>query len=83
VFKAELMTGFLNNGANPLSIVTANSLVDMGYTIDQSETDAFAIVPPFTPPPVSSRTLVMFNDLWTGPRFEIDEQGTVRRVPRP
>ena len=82
VFKAELMTGFLNNGANPLSIVTASSLADLGYTVDQAEADAFAIVPPFTPPPVSGRTLVMFNDLWTGPRFEIDEQGTVRRVPR-
>jgi hypothetical protein len=82
VFKGELMTGFLNNGANPLSIVTVTSLADMGYTVDPGQADAFAIVPPFTLPSMVSGTGVLLDDVWNGPLFSIDEQGTVRRVPR-
>jgi hypothetical protein len=80
VFKAELMTGFLNNGANPLSTVTANALADMGYAIDESEADPFAIVPPFVAPPAASQAVFMFDDLWKGPHFEIDANGAVRRI---
>lgn len=82
VFKTELMTGFLNNGANPLSIVTANSLADMGYTVDTGEPDAFAIVPPFTIPSATRGSGVLLDDVWNGPLFSIDERGNVRRVSR-
>lgn len=82
VFKTELMTGFLNNGANPLSIVTANSLADMGYTVDTGEADAFAIVPPFTIPSATRGSGVLLDDVWNGPLFSIDERGNVRRVSR-
>ena len=82
VFKNELMTGFLNNGANPLSIVTVRALADMGYTVDAGQADAFAIVPPFTLPSMVSGSGVLLDDGWNGPLFSIDEQGNVRRVPR-
>ncbi len=40
VFDNELMTGYLDSGSNPLSRVTAASLVDLGYVIDVSAADA-------------------------------------------
>ncbi|KAI9030231.1 hypothetical protein DFJ74DRAFT_655939 [Hyaloraphidium curvatum] len=33
-FKQELMTGFVSSNGNPLSYITAYSLVDLGYEID-------------------------------------------------
>lgn len=82
VFKTELMTGFLNNGANPLSIVTARALDDMGYAVDTGETDAYAIVPPFTLPSLTTGSAILLDDAWTGPLFSADERGNVRRIPR-
>jgi hypothetical protein len=47
VFANELMTGFLNSGVNnPLSIVTAASLVDLGYAVDLNAAESFT--PPDT-----------------------------------
>jgi hypothetical protein len=44
-FDNELMTGFLNNGANPLSRITAAQFVDLGYP--QVNVDA---ADPYVPP---------------------------------
>jgi hypothetical protein len=44
VFGSELMTGFINAGKNPLSIMTIRSLEDLVYTVDTTAAD------PFTPP---------------------------------
>jgi hypothetical protein len=41
VLTNELMTGFLNNGINPLSAITAASFRDEGYLIDDSQSDEF------------------------------------------
>jgi hypothetical protein len=43
VFDTELMTGFLDLGANPLSAVTAASLADQGYQVDQTKVDAYRL----------------------------------------
>jgi hypothetical protein len=44
VFGRELMTGFFNGGvANPLSAVTATSMRDLGYTVDDSRADAYQL----------------------------------------
>ena len=51
-FDRELMTGFLDLGvANPLSAVTIRSLADLGYTVDVSQADGFAVMvsPPAAP----------------------------------
>jgi len=42
-FGNELMTGFLNAGSNPLSMLTVRSLADLGYVINQSDTDSYTI----------------------------------------
>ncbi len=41
VFINELMTGFLNSGSNPMSVMTIRSMADMGYTVNPSAADVF------------------------------------------
>ena len=43
VFGNELMTGFLDQGPNPLSRLTIAAFQDMGYEVDMSAADAFAL----------------------------------------
>jgi hypothetical protein len=42
VLVNELMTGFLNNGANPLSRITVGSLADLGYTVNYAAADPYS-----------------------------------------
>ncbi len=41
-FGKELMTGFINSGKNPLSIMSIRSLEDLGYTVDTTAADPFS-----------------------------------------
>ncbi|KAB1068574.1 leishmanolysin-related zinc metalloendopeptidase [Methylobacterium planeticum] len=43
VFGTELMTGFVNQAGNPLSLMTIESLLDLGYDIDRSAADHYAL----------------------------------------
>ena len=43
VFGNELMTGFLNDGRNPLSRLTIAALADMGYEVSYASADAYAL----------------------------------------
>lgn len=45
VFRNELMTGFIDPTANPLSIVTLRSLEDLGYVVDRSRADPYSYSP--------------------------------------
>jgi hypothetical protein len=49
-FGSELMTGFINRGANPLSRMTIASLADLGYSIDLAVAASYAL--PRGPMPV-------------------------------
>ena len=42
VFDNELMTGFIEPGGNPLSVITVGAFDDMGYTVDYAAADAYA-----------------------------------------
>lgn len=42
-FANELMTGFINSGTNPLSVMTIRSLEDLGYTVDPAAADPYSI----------------------------------------
>ena len=44
VFVNELMTGFLNNGSNPLSVISAASMEDMGYVVNYAASDPYTVV---------------------------------------
>lgn len=43
VFGNELMTGFLNDGPNPLSRLTIAALEDMGYEVSYASADAYVL----------------------------------------
>ena len=45
VFDPELMTGFLNEGFNPLSAVTVRSMQDLGYAVSVAGADPFSLSP--------------------------------------
>jgi hypothetical protein len=41
--RAELMTGWINSGANPLSTITVGSLMDLGYQVNFGAADTYAL----------------------------------------
>jgi hypothetical protein len=43
VLNTELMTGFYDAGVNPLSAMSAAAMRDLGYTVDDSRTEAFTL----------------------------------------
>jgi len=43
VFDTELMTGWIDAGANLVSLVTVESLDDMGYTVDPGEAASYGL----------------------------------------
>jgi hypothetical protein len=43
VFANELMTGFLDAGANPISRVTIGAFEDLGYRVDYARADAYRL----------------------------------------
>lgn len=43
VFDNELMTGWINDGPNPLSAVTIGSFEDMGYVVDYGVADGYSL----------------------------------------
>jgi len=42
VMGHELMTGYLNNGDNPLRKITVGSLADMGYEVNMTAADSYS-----------------------------------------
>jgi hypothetical protein len=48
ILDSELMTGYLNGGANPLSALSVASLLDMSYQVNYSGSDSYT-VPGATP----------------------------------
>ncbi|CAA9378493.1 MAG: hypothetical protein AVDCRST_MAG89-5194 [uncultured Gemmatimonadetes bacterium] len=82
VLKNELMTGFLNsNVANPLSVLTARSLSDLGYVVDPAAADPFFLT-------LSVRAdggapqpgLRLHDDLYTGPLYTLSRTGARTRI---
>jgi hypothetical protein len=63
VFNSELMTGFLDGGANPLSAVTIASLEDMGYLVDPASADAYTLPPIIEAPGRDERVVIPLLEL--------------------
>jgi hypothetical protein len=79
VLRDELMTGYLNPAApNPLSVLTARSLADLGYTVDASAADAFSLT--FSQNADSAPRIRLHNDVYTGPRYITDRNGRHTRM---
>jgi hypothetical protein len=43
VFANELMTGFLDDGANPISRMTIGAFADLGYSVDYAHADTYRL----------------------------------------
>ncbi|MGY1607541.1 leishmanolysin-related zinc metalloendopeptidase [Geodermatophilus sp. SYSU D00700] len=63
VFGAEMMTGFVNQGANPLSRVTGGALEDLGYQVDLDACDDYSLP--------SATTLAVMGVLTAGRMHEV------------
>jgi hypothetical protein len=81
VFDPEIMTGFLNAGPNPLSVVTIASLDDLGYTVDQSQADPFTLNPSVRIAG-QRRGRPMVNDIISDPIRRVDLNGRIVGVIR-
>ncbi len=83
VLGNELMTGWLDAGASPLSAITVQSLADMGYTVDASGADSYTL-PSAPGPALRTGAVALNNDIRPGPFYMVDEQGrvTVMTAPR-
>lgn len=66
VFDNEIMTGYVNLGANPLSVVSIASLADLGYAVDYSRADPYVIAAPFRSTARAGR-LHLQDDIPRGP----------------
>ena len=79
VFGNELMTGFVDAGANPLSRVTVASMGDLGYSVNLADADPYTLAPglrAFARGPV----IELKNDVLRVPLHEVDDVGRVVRV---
>jgi hypothetical protein len=81
VFENELMTGFINLGANPLSRVTLASLADLGYGVDLGEADSYTLPQVALRAEGGVRKLRLVDDMLEVPIKRIDSSGRV--VGRP
>ncbi|MFQ5688663.1 MAG: leishmanolysin-related zinc metalloendopeptidase [Gemmatimonadota bacterium] len=76
VFNNELMTGFINQGVNPLSEVSVSSLGDMGYLVDPSGADAYSL-PLAALRARPARLWALGDDIFGGPLYVIDASGRI------
>ncbi|HEX2080131.1 MAG TPA: leishmanolysin-related zinc metalloendopeptidase [Longimicrobium sp.] len=77
VLGRELMTGYLNSGTNPLSVLTVRSLTDIGYTVDPNSGDAFAVT---LTDGAAAGGLKLHNDIYNGPLYRMERQGRLTRI---
>jgi len=78
VFDTELMTGFLNFGANPLSVVTTASMGDLGYLVHYAASDTYLLSLPLRAGPSPVRPLG--DDILRWPIAVLDAAGRVTQV---
>ncbi|HEX2250155.1 MAG TPA: leishmanolysin-related zinc metalloendopeptidase [Gemmatimonadales bacterium] len=76
VFGNELMTGFINEGDNPLSRVTLASLADQGYVVNISGADPYTLLLALRAAGEAPR-IELGNDLLQVPIKRVDSSGRV------
>jgi hypothetical protein len=74
VMARELMTAFVDNGANPLSAITIRSLAELGYTVNVAAADAYTISS-LLRTPGSGTTIHMKDDVLRSPTRFVDAPG--------
>ncbi len=87
IFDRELMTGFIDEGSNPMSLVTTESLGDLGYEINSASADKFAIPGALATfnglaGDAGRSRIALGDDVLRGPLFTITRDGRIRVVIR-
>ncbi len=83
VFENELMTPFLSAGREPLSLVTIESLADMGYNVDPTAAEFYRLPSVPTVAPDSATMIDLSNDILDLPITIVDQKGRIVRVIPP
>lgn len=78
VLQNELMTGFINTGANPLSILSVRLMQDLGYTVNTSAAEPFFLALSLREEGSGGPSgIELVDDIWRGPRYEVDPRGRI------
>lgn len=77
VFTNELMTGFINLGSNPMSIVTAAQFADLGYQVNLGAADAFSVSFPAALRAAQQQTIHLVGDVERKAILVVDFNGRV------
>ncbi len=83
VLDHELMTGFLDAAATPLSVVTTASMGDLGYLVNWAGSDTFVLSVAAAAPAQPAAVRAFGNDILRLPLMEIDATGRVVRISPP
>ncbi len=81
VFGHELMTGTLNLGSNPLSLVTIEALADFGYVVAPQAAADFSVLNANTPssfPSYSASINIPLHDAILMPKFTVTKDGVLK-----
>ena len=79
ILKNELMTGFLNSGSNPLSAITAASIGDLGYLVNDAAADPFTLRDALRA--ATTAPFTRHTQPWPEPIRTRDRSGRLRRIP--
>jgi hypothetical protein len=83
VFDTELMTGFLDNGTNVLSVITGASLVDVGYPlVNNAGAEPYSVANPLSVRAAPGVEVALVDDIERGPVLVVDARGRVVRTMR-
>src|SRR5512146_16977 len=79
VFNNELMTGFIDTGTNPLSVVSTASMGDLGYLVNYAASDVYTVpvAAAAAAPAAPGTKLSLGNDILRMPILVVDRAGRV------
>ncbi len=80
VFNNELMTTQVGIGANPLSILTIESMEDIGYAVDPGQADAYNPTFSIVLQGQAANQVVLLNDIDDGPVMLVSPRGQITRI---
>jgi hypothetical protein len=84
VLQNELMSGFLNNGTNPLSALTVGALQDLGYVVNNAAAESFSLTLSIMAGGGTSTVggIMLKDDVFMGSLTVIDSKGRVTKIIR-
>ena len=78
VFGNENMTPRIHSGSNPVSILTIESLADLGYQMNTNAAESYRL--PRAVSSSESELIILENDILEGPISVVDREGNVVEV---